>query len=645
MTYTYKLARRLSLSRNLTMLPILALMAACAGETTAPEGPTTPTTPAAPATPAAPSAPVGFRVLPNTVTIETNQRIRFRGEVRSLKGKVSPTALHWEANGGSIDTVGNFFARKPGTYRIVGRGRGRGRGQAHPQRPDTSVVVVVPRRPGLIGIKVTPRAPRLATNETRTFTAVGRLANETNAAIGVNWKATGGTIDPAGVYQAGNSAGKYLVIATNTRGTVADTVKVRILAPVTDSIPAPTPGPTPNPTPALARVVLKPATVFLATHATHQFAAFGRTSVGDSVEVDVTFRATGGTITPTGLYTAGPTAGAYKVIATSSELADTAVVTLARASGGGTPIPIPGPTPGPTPTPIPGSGARSIPFGPYGAWAEAATLRTNMAVFTGAIGSVSPSALVARINEARRRGVNLMTAMTGGHKPYLTNGVFDMAKWKAKMDAYNTPAIKQAVAAAVADGTLIGNSVMDEPHVKGLGDGNTWGPEGTMTKARVDEMCGYVKAIFPTLPVGVVHQHSAFEPDKSYRVCEFIVSQYSHRYGDVTRFRDDALAMGRRDGIAIAFSLNIVNGGIQAPRDGQWNCSLTATGGRGTYDPNCRMTATQVREYGLLLGPAGCAMMMWRYDDAFMANPANQQAFGEIARRLATQTGRPCTRT
>jgi hypothetical protein len=376
--------------------------------------------------------------------------------------------------------------------------------------------------------------------------------------------------------------------------------------------------------------VLRPATVFLATGSNHLFGVFGRNSLGDSIAIDVTFRATGGTITPTGLYTAGPSAGTYQVIATSNQLADTAVVTLSLAVGGGTPEPVPG---------------RSIPFGPYGAWGEAATLKTNTAVFTGSIGSVSANALVARINEARKKGVRLLTAMTGGHEPYLTNGVFDMAKWKARMDTYNTPTIKQAVAAAVADGTLIGNSVMDEPHVYGQGDGNTWGPKGTMTKARVDEMCGYVKAMFPTLPVGVVHQHNVFEPDKSYRVCEFIVSQYSHRYGSVTEFRDAALAMGRRDGIAIAFSLNIVNGGIQAPRDGQWNCSLTTTGGRGTYDPNCRMTAAQVREYGLVLGPAGCAMMMWRYDDAFMANPGNQQAFAEIARRLATQAARPCSRT
>jgi hypothetical protein len=320
------------------------------------------------------------------------------------------------------------------------------------------------------------------------------------------------------------------------------------------------------------------------------------------------------------------------VVATAAGLADTALVTLAATGTSGT-----SGTTGST-------GATGIPFGPYGAW-DGTSLKSNTAVFTGSINSVNASALVARITEARSNGMKIMTAMTGGHDPYLTDGVFDMAKWKARMDTYNTPTIKQAVAAAVADGTIIGNSVMDEPHVYGLGDGNTWGPQGTMTKARVDSMCGYVKAIFPTLPVGVVHQHHVFEPTKSYRVCEFIVDQYGLKYGDVYAFRDAGLALAKRDGIAIAFSLNILNGGYQAERDGQWNCPLTTTAGRGTFDPNCRMTPAQVREFGLALGTAGCAMMMWRYDDAFMANSENQRAFADIASRLATQPARPCRRS
>ncbi len=118
MTYTYKLARRLAISRNLAMLNVLVVLAACAGETTAPEAPATPSSPL-------PHAPVGLHVLPGTVTIETNQQIRFRGELRTLRGQVFLPPLNWEASGGTIDSAGRFSARRPGTYRVVGRGRDR----------------------------------------------------------------------------------------------------------------------------------------------------------------------------------------------------------------------------------------------------------------------------------------------------------------------------------------------------------------------------------------------------------------------------------------------------------------------------------------------------------------------------------------
>jgi hypothetical protein len=237
-----------------------------------------------------------------------------------------------------------------------------------------------------------------------------------------------------------------------------------------------------------------------------------------------------------------------------------------------------------------------------------------------------------------------MLNMTGGHHDrYMTDGVFDFEKWKAAIDAYNTAAIRQAVADAVADGTIVGNSVMDEPHVHGgqSGGGNTWGPPGTMTKARVDQMCAYAKNIFPTLPVGVAHRHSAFEPTKSYRVCEFIITAYAKRFGSVAAFRDEALAIAQRDGHTVIFGFNILDGGVQ-DRDGNWDCA--GTGGRGTYEPNCRMTPDQVREAGLVLGPAGCALTMWRYDAAFMGDPENQRAFRDVAARLATLPRRPCTR-
>jgi hypothetical protein len=164
-----------------------------------------------------------------------------------------------------------------------------------------------------------------------------------------------------------------------------------------------------------------------------------------------------------------------------------------------------------------------------------------------------------------------------------------------------------------------------------------------MTKAKVDNLCSYVKQMFPTLQVGVAHQHNSFEPTKSYYVCDFIIDQYDYRRGDVRTFRDDGLAMAARDHHAIMFGINVMDGGVQ-DKDGTYSCDGPGQGGKGTYAPNCRMTPDQVRDWGLLLGKAGCGLYMWRADDGFLANTANQQALRDLGAGLAAAPGKSCLR-
>jgi hypothetical protein len=111
----------------------------------------------------------------------------------------------------------------------------------------------------------------------------------------------------------------------------------------------------------------------------------------------------------------------------------------------------------------------------------------------------------------------------------------------------------------------------------------------------------------------------------------------------VNTFRDDGLALARRDGHTVMFSLNILNGGVQ-DQDGTWDCTGPGQGGKGTFAPNCRMTAEQVREWGLILGPAGCGLFMWRYDADFVANAANQRAFADVGAKLSTLPSKTCHR-
>jgi hypothetical protein len=286
---------------------------------------------------------------------------------------------------------------------------------------------------------------------------------------------------------------------------------------------------------------------------------------------------------------------------------------------------------------------KGVPYGPYNIMNSYTTYAWGPAPFTVSLnGNTGPAGVVQQIQAARAKGQKLMLSLTDGRRAYqITNGKFDMAKWKARMDAYNTTAIKAEVARGLADGTIIGNATINEPK------NAEWG--GVVDKAVMDQMCGYVRKIFPGLPAGPITVHWWLR-DQTFRTCDFIVDQYTWDQpplgwgtpggkGNVAAWRDAALAQAQKEGITIAFSMNVINGGINGS-----TCPLTTTGGPGTSAGHCRMTANQVRDYARALGPSGCAMLMWIYDAAFMSKAANVQAFKDVAATLATVPGRSCAR-
>ena len=63
----------------------------------------------------------------------------------------------------------------------------------------------------------------------------------------------------------------------------------------------------------LQQIIVTPASASLVPGATQQFEAYGRAATGDSMPVNVTYTATGGNITPQGLFSAGSEAGRYQV--------------------------------------------------------------------------------------------------------------------------------------------------------------------------------------------------------------------------------------------------------------------------------------------------------------------------------------------
>jgi hypothetical protein len=216
--------------------------------------------------------------------------------------------------------------------------------------------------------------------------------------------------------------------------------------------------------------------------------------------------------------------------------------------------------------------------------------------------------------------------MTGGnHAQYLDSTTtpfkFSFAKWKAKLNTFNTQAIRAAVDTAVRDTTIPFVTLMDEP------DNPSWGPTGTMTHALVDSMSVYSKSIFPTLKTGVAvtwkWEKTTQYPSHS---VDLIISQYSFSADTIVqRYVDSAVVSAKRQLVGLMLSMNVLDGG-------------------GRTFGSAQMTAAQVKNFGnvLVSAPFSCGLLMWKWDDTFMANAGNKASFDSVAATAARRPAKPC---
>lgn len=234
--------------------------------------------------------------------------------------------------------------------------------------------------------------------------------------------------------------------------------------------------------------------------------------------------------------------------------------------------------------------------------------------FSGGLLYASPKGILKLLNGMKRHNVRAFLKMTGEpQKTYMTRGKFDFYKWKKATAKYNTPTIRRAIAAAVADGTLLGYSMIDEP--------NRFNWNGSINKAMLDRMARYSKSLFPTLPTAAVVTYY-WRPNERYKVLDVIISQTWKPKKSAKQFSQEAVVAARQNGVALGFSLNLKagpNGGL--------------------------MTPSQIKEWSVALGKVSCAMFMWRYDKSIFSRSSNMKAFRAAASQLARTPRKSCRRS
>src|SRR5574341_393643 len=159
---------------------------------------------------------------------------------------------------------------------------------------------------------VTPESLTIDPGQTLQFLAYGRTAAGDSLAAAVTWSASSGVISPSGFYAADTSTADATVTATLASASLSASARVRKRR--------------------IVALVISPSPVTLPVGGSQGFSTFGVRNTGDTVSVNATYSATGGTIT-NGVFVAGSTTGTYRVIAQHSQtgLADTAAVTVTAA--------------------------------------------------------------------------------------------------------------------------------------------------------------------------------------------------------------------------------------------------------------------------------------------------------------------------
>lgn len=247
---------------------------------------------------------------PGAVSLQPGGMQQFSVTGHRSDGSSSTPTVTWSAETGSITAGGLYTAgATEGQFRVIAR--------AAEGPADTSLVTIVQPSGTLTQVILTPPSVSLETGATQQFSVAGVWSDGSHTAPAVNYSETGGSISAGGLYTAGNSPGSYRVIATQLGGSLADTSTVTLTAPT------------------ITAITVSPPSTSLSSGGTQQFTAQATLSNGGTQNNPaVTWLATGGTITTGGLYTAGSTAGSFRVIGSSANgKADSSTVTITSGSG------------------------------------------------------------------------------------------------------------------------------------------------------------------------------------------------------------------------------------------------------------------------------------------------------------------------
>ena len=245
---------------------------------------------------------------------------------------------------------------------------------------------------------------------------------------------------------------------------------------------------------------------------------------------------------------------------------------------------------------------------------SALTVSQVNSVHTGLVEAPTPSKLLSFLSQLRQKNGRVLIKLGGGEGAYKNpDGTFNLTKWKASVDRFRNIDFSSYV----ADGTIVGHFLVDEPHYTGR-----WGDQG-IPQATVEEAAEHSKLRWPNLPtlVNAPANWLASVPTTYVHLDAAWAMYRAKTSSDPAGWLAQQVKRAKSKNLGLVAGMNVLDGGNGS------------SGIRGTQPRTWAMSAAELRKYGTaLLGQSYlCAFSMWRYSDTYYNRADVKSAMADLS--------------
>jgi hypothetical protein len=246
--------------------------------------------------------------------------------------------------------------------------------------------------------------------------------------------------------------------------------------------------------------------------------------------------------------------------------------------------------------------------------------------YTGTVWLASPATVLTRLEAARKARARVILNLSSTKGSQNPDGSFSLELWKKRVDRFKGMNFEPYI----ADGTLLGHYLMDEPH-----SAENWNGK-RVPFADIEAAGRYSKQIWPNMTT-FVRTHPGFLEGAPFPWVHVDAAwaQYSARRGDVRAYVESNVASARSLRLGLVIGMNVLTGGA------------SDSGIPGYHEGKWAMSASQIRAWGSVLAaePYACAFSMWKYNranPAYFERPDIQAALAEVSRVAANRHRASC---